>query len=60
MPRATADANRRVTVEAVVLRADGTRVNLGVIASSDPHGPGTAKVDHIATDGQTPTTTEEA
>lgn len=34
---------RRVTVEAVVIRADGSREDLGVVASSDPEGPGTVR-----------------
>jgi hypothetical protein len=30
----------RLTVEAVVIRADGTREDLGVVASNDPAQPG--------------------
>lgn len=40
----SASAGRRVWVEATVIRADGTREDLGVVASSDPDGPGAIHV----------------
>lgn len=39
-------AGSRLTVEAVIVRADGTREDLGVVASNDPAEPGDAQ--HLA------------
>lgn len=36
-------AGSRLTVEAVIVRADGTREDLGVVAANDPAEPGDAQ-----------------
>lgn len=38
----------RLTVEAVVIRVDGSREDLGVVASNDPTGPGDVRVQQVA------------
>jgi hypothetical protein len=40
----TVMAATRLTLEAVIVRADGTREDLGVIASNDPDLPGDVRV----------------
>lgn len=44
-----ATQEKRVTVHAVVLRRDGRREELGVIATNDPDGPGVVRTAELET-----------
>jgi hypothetical protein len=47
-------AGSRLTVEAVIVRADGTREDLGIVASNDPAAPGDAQHPPAEDDEGTP------